>query len=157
MKSQGFPNLQTEAERVASCAQGSGESAERTFVDSPLPCETIEVLHDLNNAFAAVLMNAQVMECKLPSYSRSKRYIHEIERSAQRGSALLKRLLGHLAGGCGAPHQDTTSSTNASVPPPVSGSVAVVASQEPCLASEEGVMHFALSSEVGAAPVFSSD
>jgi hypothetical protein len=52
-----------------------------------------ELLHGLNNALASVLLNAQVMAWKLPSYSRGKRYLHEIERNAQRGGELVKRLL----------------------------------------------------------------
>ena len=55
-----------------------------------------EILHGLNNALASMLLNAQVMEWKLPSYSRSKRYLHEIERNAQRGGELVKRLLARL-------------------------------------------------------------
>ena len=93
-------NLQIAVGRVASLEQASGERNIRaTSWPSPLATEScIELLHDLNNTFAAVLMNAQVLDGKLPSYSRSKRYIHEIERSAQRGGALLKRLLERLAG-----------------------------------------------------------
>jgi|SRR5580704_15061302 hypothetical protein len=52
-----------------------------------------ELLHGLNNALASVLLNAQVMAWKMPSYSRGKRYLHEIERNAQRGGELVKRLL----------------------------------------------------------------
>jgi hypothetical protein len=52
-----------------------------------------ELLHGLNNALASVLLNAQVMAWKLPSYSRGKRYLHEIERNAQRAGELVKRLL----------------------------------------------------------------
>ncbi|HEY4931464.1 MAG TPA: hypothetical protein VII23_07825 [Terriglobales bacterium] len=55
-----------------------------------------EILHGLNNVLASMLLNAQVMEWKLPSYSRSKRYLHEIERNAQRGGELVKRLLEQL-------------------------------------------------------------
>jgi hypothetical protein len=58
------------------------------------------ILHDLNNALASMLLNAQVMEWKMPSYSRSKRYLHEIERNAQRGGELVKRLLARLEAGC---------------------------------------------------------
>jgi hypothetical protein len=54
------------------------------------------ILHGLNNVLASMLLNAQVMEWKLPSYSRSRRYLHEIERNAQRGGELVKRLLGQL-------------------------------------------------------------
>ena len=60
-----------------------------------------EILHGLNNVLAGTLLNAQVMEWKLPSYSRSKRYLHEIERNAQRGGELVKRLLVRLQSGGG--------------------------------------------------------
>ena len=58
-----------------------------------------EILHGLNNVLAGMLLNAQVMEWKLPSYSRSKRYLHEIERNAQRGGEMVKRLLERLQSG----------------------------------------------------------
>ncbi|HEY4960196.1 MAG TPA: histidine kinase dimerization/phospho-acceptor domain-containing protein [Candidatus Limnocylindrales bacterium] len=58
------------------------------------------ILHGLNNALAAMLLNAQVLEWKLPSYSRSRRYLHEIERNAQRGGALVKQLLGRMEARC---------------------------------------------------------
>src|SRR5271165_5458151 len=59
-----------------------------------------EILHGLNNVLAAMLLNAQVLEWKLPSYSRSRRYLHEIERNAQRGGVLVKQLLGRLEAKC---------------------------------------------------------
>jgi hypothetical protein len=60
--------------------------------------ESAELLHELNNVFVGMLLNAQVMEWKLPSYSRLKRNLHEIERNAQRGGELAKRLLKRLSG-----------------------------------------------------------
>jgi len=59
-----------------------------------------EILHGLNNVLASMLLNAQVLEWKLPSYSRSKRYLHEIERNAQRGGELVKQLLVRLEAQC---------------------------------------------------------
>src|ERR1035441_8889604 len=59
-----------------------------------------ETLHGLNNVLASMLLNAQVLEWKLPSYSRSRRYLHEIERNAQRGGELVKRLLEELEKSC---------------------------------------------------------
>lgn len=157
MKFQDFSNAEMKAERVASCAQMSGESSEKNAPASPLACEALlEALHDLNNAFAVVLMNAQVLECKLPSYSRSKRYIHEIERGAQRGGALLKRLMANLSAG----------SVSQSLPapigmkdriPPVAEAVAVVATQELRAFSGEEVLPVAPSRQSRAAPVFVSD
>ena len=52
-----------------------------------------DTMHALANAVTAVLMNTQVLDWKLPPYSRLKRPVREIERHAQRGGALLKRLL----------------------------------------------------------------
>ena len=68
------------------CSKGAGD-------------ECAEILHGLNNVLASMLLNAQVMEWKLPSYSRSRRYLHEIERNAQRGGELVKRLLARLDSG----------------------------------------------------------
>ncbi len=59
-----------------------------------------ELLHGLNNALSSVLLNAQVMAWKLPSYSRGKRYLHEIERNAQRAGELVKRLLERSQADC---------------------------------------------------------
>ena len=55
-----------------------------------------ELLHELNNIFVSVLLNTQVMEWKLPSYSRLKRNLHEVQRDAQRGGELVKRLTQRL-------------------------------------------------------------
>ena len=52
-----------------------------------------DTLHELANTVNAVLINAQLLEWKLPPYSRLKRPVREIERHAQRSGALLKRLL----------------------------------------------------------------
>jgi hypothetical protein len=50
------------------------------------------LLHDLNNVLVTILLNAQVVGWKLPSYSRLKRNVHEIERGAQRGAVMVSRL-----------------------------------------------------------------
>lgn len=153
MKSPESSNRQTDVEPVASLGQLGDESAESSSHNSPLTCANwVAVLHDLNNVFAAVLINAQVMECKLPSYSRSKRYIHEIERGAQRGGALLKRLLGQIAGECDGTIPVGQGCISASVPP-ASGCVAMVTTQEPPVA-EKAVRPMPPSSAANAAPVF---
>ncbi len=64
--------------------------------DTAVDAECAELLHGLNNVLVSTLLNAQVMEWKLPSYSRLKRNLHAIERNAQRGGELVKRLLNHL-------------------------------------------------------------
>lgn len=144
-------NWQSEVPRVASLGQSGGESARLTPQPSPLATEfCVEILHDLNNAFAAVLMNAQVLDGKLPSYSRSKRYIHEIERSAQRGGALLKRLLGRIpadANGC----YDKESGSGKV--PPVAERTVAVASQGSSAASNSA-FDFAPSTAANTTPDF---
>ena len=56
-----------------------------------------DLVHELANTTTAVLMNAQVLAWKLPPYSHLKRPLREIERNAQRGGELMKRLLSRLA------------------------------------------------------------
>lgn len=56
-----------------------------------------DLVHELANTTTAVLMNAQVLGWKLPPYSHLKRPLREIERNAQRGGELMKRLLSRLA------------------------------------------------------------
>lgn len=77
------------AETVSCCAQASAASLrtpENTTEDLS------EILHGLNNVLVSILLNAQFMEWKLPSYSRMRRNTHEIQRGAQRAGVLLKRL-----------------------------------------------------------------
>ena len=56
-----------------------------------------EILHGLNNVLVSIVLNAQIMEWKLPSYSHMRRNTHEIQRSAQRAGVLLKRLRARTA------------------------------------------------------------
>jgi hypothetical protein len=86
--------------KIDSTDGGADASGRTGTVCSRLTCaDCAEILHGLNNVLASMLLNAQVMEWKMPSYSRGKRYLHEIERSAQRGGELLKRLLERLETG----------------------------------------------------------
>ena len=110
-----------------------------------------EVLHGLNNVLASVLLNAQVMEWKLPSYSRSKRYLHEIERNAQRGGELVKRLLGRMQAHC---QKDLSDHRNCGKAPTLAGAGVVAATQEPN-AAIPGV-DIPLGPAAHAAPVFVS-
>ena len=76
----------------------SGSNTEPAFDHSgDFNPECAELLHGLNNVLVGMLLNAQVLEWKLPSYSRLKRNLHEIERNAQRGGELVKRLLKRLS------------------------------------------------------------
>jgi signal transduction histidine kinase len=152
-----FSELDTEqiaVGQVASLDQASGENSVKTSSRlSPLATEPcIELLHDLNHAFAAVLMNAQVLDGKLPSYSRSKRYIHEIERGAQRGSALLKRLLNRLADE--ADGSDAEKELQAVKVPSVAERVAVANQGAQAAESVIGLATFAAAN---AAPAFSAE
>lgn len=67
--------------------QGNLRSS-RAFSD-----DCADLVHEMANTTAAVLMNVQVVGWKLPPYSRLKRPLREIERNAQRGGELMKRLL----------------------------------------------------------------
>ena len=88
-------------------ASSSGEGEERdarTLRSSHAGCDgCADTLHELANTITAVLINAQVLEWKLPPYSRLKRPVREIERHAQRSGALLKRLLRQFETGGGEP------------------------------------------------------
>jgi len=88
--------------------------------------ECAELLHGLNNALVSMLLNAQVMEWKLPSYSRLKRNLHEIERNAQRGGELVKRLLQRLDA---AKPEDLNATPVGSDMPTLSGAVLAMAEQ----------------------------
>jgi len=85
-----------DGDRSEAMAPGSGDGEEggaQALLSSHTSPVFTDTLHELANAVTAVLVNAQVLEWKLPPYSRLKRPAREIERHAQRGSALLKRLL----------------------------------------------------------------
>lgn len=81
----------------SSCGDGKGRVPEmaRPLRLQCSDCE--ELLHELSNVVTGVVMNAQVLEWKLPPYSHLKRSVREVERNAQRGSELLKRLTRRLA------------------------------------------------------------
>ena len=86
--------LHGEASKATAPGNGDGEeSGARAPSSSHAGPVFAETLHELANAVTAVLINAQVLEWKLPPYSRLKRSVREIERHAQRGGALLRRLL----------------------------------------------------------------
>jgi hypothetical protein len=83
----------TEAMAPASGEAEQGGGAWTHPFSNPGCNHCADALHELANTITAVLMNAQVMEWRLPPYSRLKRPVRKIERQAQRSSALLKRLL----------------------------------------------------------------
>lgn len=81
----------------SSCGDDEGH-ASHTACPSNFACGSCaEVLHELANVMTAVLTNTQVLSWKLPPYSHLKRSVHEVERNAQRGGELLKRLVSRCA------------------------------------------------------------
>lgn len=92
------PNSYDTREDAMAIAGMPGQIAEQNEVRAVCASDgkCTDLLHDLNNVLFSILLNAQVLEWKLPSYSRLKRNLHEIERNAQRGGELVKRLLKHL-------------------------------------------------------------
>jgi hypothetical protein len=86
-------NCEQPREAGGRIALGRGEvKTEVVGVDASVEPESSDILHGLNNVLVSILLNAQIIEWKLPSYSRLRRNLHEVERSAQRGAALVKRL-----------------------------------------------------------------
>jgi hypothetical protein len=82
----------------SSCGDGEGRATEQAR-PSYRTCQGCEdVLHELSGVITGVLINAQVLGWKLPPYSHLKRPVHEMERNAQRGGELLRRLLQHCNG-----------------------------------------------------------
>jgi len=92
------PFLNGNASEAMASSSGEGEEGgARTSPSSHTVCSgCADTVHELANTMTAVLINAQVLEWKLPPYSRMKRPVREIERHAQRGGALLRRLLRHF-------------------------------------------------------------
>ena len=81
----------------SSCGDSKGRVPEMARPLRLQCCDCEELLHELSNVITGVLMNAQVLEWKLPPYSHLKRSVREVERNAQRGGELLKRLMRRLA------------------------------------------------------------
>ena len=76
----------------SSCGDGEGR-ADRTAGPSRFNCdECATMLHELSNVMTGVLTTAQLLSWKLPPYSHLKRSVREVERGAQRGGELLRRL-----------------------------------------------------------------
>jgi len=94
-----------------------------------------DLLHELANTTTVVLMNGQVLAWKLPPYSRLKRPLREIERNAQRGGELMKRLLSRLAADTTEPASEPRPYSNASG----SGLTNTVTAQEPGVDSGSAV------------------
>ncbi len=92
---------QNAANRVRAAGEGSGSEIDSTAQNdvstaaqpsSLTAAEYHKVLHALTNIMTGLLMNAQLLDWKVPPYSRLKRYVREIERNAQRAAELANRL-----------------------------------------------------------------
>ncbi len=113
------------SEAISSCGAGEGRDA-KTPRSSQLRCnDCAGLVHELSNTMTAVLMNAQLLEWKLPPYSRLKRPVLEVERNAQRGGELLKRLR----------HQFGESASQPGQWPSKADALTVVTAQEPSVST----------------------
>jgi len=84
---------------ASSCGDSEGHVSE---IACPSPIQVTgcpELLHELSNLMTSVLLNAQLLEWKLPPYSHLKRPVREVARNAQRATELMKRLQRRLADG----------------------------------------------------------
>jgi hypothetical protein len=81
----------------SSCGDDEGHATQETCPSYSSCSDCAEVLHELSNVMTGVLTNAQMLGWKLPPYSHLKRPVREVERNAQRGGELLKRLINRCA------------------------------------------------------------
>jgi hypothetical protein len=117
-----------ETSQMSSAGQGREECDPGNRRSSrPFSGDCADLVHELANTTTAVLMNAQVLGWKLPPYSRLKRPVREIERNAQRGGELMRRLLSRLATGATGPASEDAPC----VPAPGLGLTNTVTAQEP--------------------------
>jgi len=89
--------LQQHRVMSSSCGDGEGHATKKACPSCFGCSDCAEVLHELSNVMTGVLTNAQVLGWKLPPYSHLKRPVREMERNAQRGGELLKRLVNRCA------------------------------------------------------------
>jgi hypothetical protein len=89
----------TEADDIATPVRGGEVTGPESSRRGEEQGNDTATLHELANSITAVLVHAQVLEWRLPPYSRLKRPVREIERHARRSGALLRRLLGQCEPG----------------------------------------------------------
>ena len=77
---------------TSSCGDGEGHASDTACPSPRLAEECSQLLHELSNLMSGVLLNAQMLEWKLPPYSHLKRPIREVARNAQRAAELMRRL-----------------------------------------------------------------
>jgi hypothetical protein len=78
---------------VSSCGDSEGRASNTASPSQLLPADWNHDLHELSGLVTAILLNAQMLERKLPPYSHLKRPLREVERNVQRSSELLKGLI----------------------------------------------------------------
>lgn len=76
---------------ASSCGDGEGHVLRATCPSPFFAAECADRLHELSDLLAVVLLNTQRLQWMLPRYSRLKRTVVEVARSAQRSNELLKQ------------------------------------------------------------------
>jgi hypothetical protein len=89
--------LRANAKEAVASLNRKGENSDLALPHGAHNSGWADTMHELANSMTAVLINAQVLEWKLPPYSRLKRPVREIECHARRSGALLKHLLHQFA------------------------------------------------------------
>jgi len=77
---------------ASSCGDSEGHVSDTACPSQAQVSGCPELLHELSNLMTGVLLNAQMLEWKLPPYSHLKRPVKEVARNAQRATELMKRL-----------------------------------------------------------------
>ncbi len=81
-----------DARVTSSCGDSEGHVSDTACPSPQVAEDSSQLLHELCNLMSGVLLNAQMLEWKLPPYSHLKRPIREVARNAQRAAELMKRL-----------------------------------------------------------------
>jgi hypothetical protein len=88
---------QNEIERLSSSDEArEAHATGSAYASRSTPVGCSDLLDELATVLSGMVTNAQALQWKLPAYSHSRRYVREIERSAQRGGSLVKQLVRHL-------------------------------------------------------------
>lgn len=114
---------------ASSCGDSEGRAGNGARPSQLPAAGCSDLLHELSNLVTGVLLNAQVLEWKLPPYSHLKRPVREVARSAQRSSELMKRLLRRCSEGCEGRQPATSSTVKGRKPLPNGGATAPTSGQ----------------------------
>jgi hypothetical protein len=86
----------SESSGLCEATSSSCGDREGRVSDTACPSHAVEgcsgLVHELSNLMTTILLNAQMLEWKLPPYSHLKRPVREVARNAQRASELMRRL-----------------------------------------------------------------